>query len=334
MKKLLKAKKGMKPLTIVLIIVVIAAFLAIAGSNLNFRDFKAANVYQGRLQVNNVEIKRLDGSAYDMADSFYRMIHGSGDYNDKVGTYSSDSVTGEVKAADNGIWYLVIDYGTNTSNWLDWGESLKDPYIVDIFGKDGDRDGFDETYIKLDFSGLGPLKAGEDKKEVEITTVWDVADLDPTFTSLTNASSIGTSSYSYYTATGYVSGTAEGEMLKLAKIQLSFSDSGNGSYPDNEYWKLTHLKLGPYTFTATKFGGYDLSNTRYEIKFGDQVNHQGGKDLYKAKNSGDLWATYELKAYCNYPSASKTILVHMKFYFYKPDGTLTSAIERVVSFAS
>lgn len=325
-------KKGMKPLTIIIILILLAVgFSVILSSNL---DFKAGTVYAGRLKINNVEVKRLDGSNFDVGDAIYRVIHGSGDWNDKVGDYSSDAVTGDLKEADNGVWYLCIDFGTNTSQWLDVGETLNDPYVRSIFGRDGDRDGFDETYVELYFGGLSPLRAGEDKKEVEIRTTWTVPDMNPAFTSLTNASSIGASSYDYYTATGYMTGTAEGECAKLAKIHLDFSDSGNDTYPDSEYWKLTHLRLGPYTLTSSHFGGYDKANKRYKITFGDQINHQGGRDLYYAKNAGDLWASYELKAYCNYPSASKVILVTMQLYFYQPDGTLTSAISRVVSFSS
>jgi len=332
MKNLLRDKKGMKPMSIAIILIAIIAVVLVL-SSVEFERLPSS-VYAGRLKINNVELKRLDGSAYDMADSFYRVIHGSGDWNDKVGDYSSDSVTGDVDADDNGVWHLCIDYGTNTSSWLDWGETRKQSYVQRIFGRDGDRDGFDETYIELYFGSLGPLRAGEDKKEIEVVTIWDVSDLNPAYTSLTNASSIGTTSYAYYTSTGYTTGTAEGEMCKLAKIQIDFSETGNETYPDSEYWKLTHLKLGPYTWTSTSFGGYDLSNKRFEIKFGDQTNHIGGLDLYKTKNSGTLWATYELKAYCNYPSASKNIVISVKFYFYQPSGTLTSAIVAGCQFSS
>jgi hypothetical protein len=334
MKTFIANKKGMKPLTIGIILVALIAIVALLGSNLEFRGSEL-NVYSGRLKVNVLEVKRLDGSAFGVADSFYRVIHGSGDWNDKVGSYSSDSITGDLKASDNGVWYLCIDYGTNNTQWLDEGETFKDPYVAKIFGRDGDQDGFDETYVELFFGGLGPLKAGEDKKEVEVTLVWDTArTASITYTSLTNASSISTSAYNYYTATGYMGGFSEGEMAKLAKIQIDFSNTNNETYPDNEYWKLVHLQIGPYTFTQSQFGGYDLANKRFEIKFGDQVNHAGGKPLYYAKNAGDLWASYELKAYCKYPSSSKTIIPQVKFYFYKPDGTISSAFTEYVSFAS
>lgn len=323
----------MKPIVIVAILLAVCIGVAVfAGSNIEWGT--DLNVYVGRVKVNLVELKRLDGSVYGMTNTWYRMLHADGDYNNKVGTISTaKSVTGDLLPEDNGYWTLCLDYG-NTSHWLDIGETLADERITDIYGQDGDRDGFDETYMRLWLGNLGALKAGESYKEVEVNLIYDVADLNPAFTSLTNASSIGTSSYSYYTATGYTTGTAEGEMAKIAKIVLDFSATDNETYPDAEYWKLTHFRIGAYTFTASQFGGYDLANKRYQIKFGDQTNHFGGKDLYYAKNGGTLWAPYELKAYCNYPSASKTIYVTVSFYLYQNDGTLTSAISRIVSFAS
>lgn len=292
--------------------------------------------YTGRILVNLVQIKLVDGSSYAIADSQLRMIHGSMDYNDKVGEFSTGSVEGEMKASDAGVWYLTIDYGTNNTLWLDQAESLKDPYIKRIFGSDGDRDGFNEEYLELNFAGLSPLKAGEDKKEVEITLVHCPARTSSiTWTSLTNASSIGTTSYSYKTATGYGGGFTEGDMAKIAKIELQFdANATHATYPDSEYWKLTHLKLKGYTWGTSQFGGYDLANTRFLLKFGDQVNHQGGKDLYYAKNAGDLWASYELKGYCKYPEASVDVVVKIKFYFYKPDGTLTDAFTEFTQFSS
>jgi hypothetical protein len=325
----------MKQPTIIAIILIVAVAAVLFIGIPDWEGGVPGSVYSGRLKLNIVEIKRVDGSDYDISDSFYRVIHGSGSYNDKVADVSSDSVTGEIKPSDAGIWYLVLDYGTNTTFWLDHTETLKDPYITEIAGRDGDQDGFQETYLTLDFSQLAPLTAGESQKEREISLVFCPARTTSiTFTSLTNASSIGTSAYSYKTATGYMAGFTEGDLGKIAKVELVFDDSGNTTYPDVGYWMLTHLKLGPYTWTATTFGGYDLANTRFQAKFGDQINSQGGKPIYYAKNAGDTWATYEVKAYCKYPSASKTIFVDVNLYFYKPDGTLTSAFTRTVSFAS
>ena len=293
------------------------------------------SVYSGRLKVNLVQVKRIDGSAYRIADAQMRIIHGDMDYNSKVGDLSSATVTGEMTQADSGTWFLIIDYGTNNTCWLDHSETVKDPYVQRVFGSDGDRDGFNEEYVELYFGDLSPLKAGEDKKEVEVKLVSAPARTSSiTYTSLTNASSIGTTSYSYYTSTGYMAGFTEGDLGKIAKVELVFDETGNNTYPDSGYWMLTHLKIGPYTWGTATFGTYDLANTRYKVEFGDQINSQGGKDVYYAKNAGDLWASYELKAYCNYPSASKVIVAKVKFYFYKPDGTLTSAFTAPTQFAS
>ena len=294
------------------------------------------NLYNGRLKINFIQVKRVDGATYDVVNTQMRVLHGSMDYNDKVGTLSSNTITGDLKVADRGKWYLIIDYATNNTCWLDYGETRKDPYVARIFGSDGDKDGFDEEYVELDFSSLdATLKAGQDKHEVEVTLVWSPARTSSiAFSSLTNATSISTSAYDYYAVTGYTTGFTEGDMAKLAKIELDFSASGNDTYPDSEYWRLTHLKLAGYTYTVGDFGGYDKANKRFLVKFGDQINHLGGDPMYYAKNAGTLWASYELKAYCKYPSSSKVILITMNFYFYKPDGSLTSAFARTVTFAS
>jgi hypothetical protein len=185
------------------------------------------------------------------------------------------------------------------------------------------------------FGDEPPLTAGESYREVEVTLIAcpaRIASID--MASLTNSSGIGTTSYSYETSTGYLTGFTEGDLGSLAKVELVFSASGNTTYPDLEYWKLVHLKLGPYTFTSAQFGSYDLANTRFRVAFGDQVNHQGGRDLFYEKNAGDTWATYELKAYCKYGAASKRIFCYMKLYFYSPDGSITSAFTQTTEFTS
>jgi hypothetical protein len=324
----------MKGSTIAVILIVAVFFIAVIAS-VNLNTGPALSVYKGRIQVNLIQLETIDGSAYVIADSQMRVIHGDLDYNDKVGVVSGGVVSGDMKEADQGSWYLTIDYGTNTTTWLDQAETAKDPYVRRVFGWDGDKDGFLEDTVQLYFGDLAPLTAGEDKKTVDVHLMSCPAIVSGiTFESLTNASGISTTAYDYYTATGYMDGFSEGDMARLAKVTIAFSDSGNTTYPDSEYWKLVQLKLGGYTFTASQFGPYDLANTRYVLKFGDQVNSQEGRPFYKGRNVGDLWATYELKAYCKYPGATTTIRAHVSFYFYQPDGTLATAVTRTMDFTT
>jgi hypothetical protein len=319
--------------TLAIVLIVIVAAVIITGSQLQFAP--AGNVYSGRVTVNLVQIKRIDGAAYGIADSQMRVIHGSMDYNDKVGTLTGDTITGDLNKADKGTWYLIVDYGTNTTLWLDSAETSKSEYVAKIFGNDGDRDGFDETYIQLDLSTLAPLVAGENAKVVDLTLIncpARISSID--FTSLMNVTGISASAYGYHSATGYMDGFSEGDEGKLAKVILDFSASGNQTYPDTNAWMLTQLKIGAYTLTGSQFGTYDLANKRYLILFGDQINSAGGRDFYYEKNAGTLWASYELKAYCKYPTTNKRILVTMSFYFYKPDGTISSAFSQVIEFNS
>ena len=316
-------------LIIGVIAIVIIAYLA---TSLNFGPGEELNVFSGRLAITFNSINRVDGAARSIAWSSFRCIHGSMDYNDQVATVSAAAVTGTVRKDDKGIWYVVIDYPNSTAPWLDYSETLKDPFVAEIFGADGDRDGFHEDYLKLNFNSL-PTKTEYETTNINVKLVLAparVASID--YTSLTNVTDVGTTSYSYKAATGYMTGFSEGDLAKLAKTEIVFDTTGtNETYPDAEYWKLTHLKLGPYTFTSAQFGAYDLANVRYQLKFGDQVNHQGGKNYYYEKNAGTLWATYELKAYCKW-DANTRITITIKFYFYKPDGTLTSAFSQVIEF--
>jgi hypothetical protein len=145
---------------------------------------------------------------------------------------------------------------------------------------------------------------------------------------------ISATAYGYSSATGYMTGFTEGDEGKLAKVILDFSASGNETYPDANYWMLTQLKVGAYTFTSSTFGSYDLANKRYKVEFGDQINSAGGRDFFYEKNAGTLWSSYELKAYCKYPTTNKRIEVTMSFYFYKPDGTISAAFSQVIEFNS
>jgi hypothetical protein len=323
----------MKGQTIAIIAIVIIVVLIIGGYisiNIPGGEKLPGQVFSGRLKVNLVETKRIDGSAYTVTSTQMRMLHGSMDYNDKVGTITSASITGDVSPADKGYWYLVIDYGTNNTCWLDLDETGASKYVSRIFGSDGDKDGFDEEYVELFFGNVEPQLGLV--SEVEVTLVYDAARTSSiAWTSLTNGTGITTTAYAYSTSTGYTTGFTEGDMAKIAKVELDFSSSGNTTYPDLEYWKLTHLKLGPYTWTAANFGSYDLANTRYQVIFGDQINHAGGRELYYAKNAGDLWASYELKCYAKYPAAGQ-IWCTIKVFVYKPDGSMTTAFERITSF--
>ncbi len=128
-------------------------------------------VYAGRVKINLIQTKHLDGSTYAVDTSYMRMLHGSMDYNDKVGDFSGYSITGDVNPGDKGYWYLVIDYGTNNTQWLDKQATLtaqgQNGYISRIFGADGDKDGFDEEYIELYLGNLKKMQSLLEYMEME-----------------------------------------------------------------------------------------------------------------------------------------------------------------------
>lgn len=322
-------------LIIGVVIVIILALAYFGTSGFNLGGEVPGNVFTGRVSLNVLQEKRVSGASYGFATSVMRIIHGTMDYNAKLGEFSSNTVTGSVTNDDKNTLYLVIDQGNTTARvWLDEQETLKQDHIVKIFGADGDRDGFNEEYVQISLSGV-PMPTGYETRNVDVHLITDPGRAaSVTLTSLTNATGISTSAYGYKTASGYLGGFSEGDLGKIAKIELTVSTSGtNETYPDNEYWKLTHLKLGPYTFTSAQFGAYDLSNTRWQLKFGDQVNSQGGKDLYYEKNAGDLWCQYELKAYTKFPAAN-VLLITINIYFYDVDGTLSIVFNQVTSWTA
>jgi hypothetical protein len=323
--------KKLKQTTLIVIIIGIALVVALFYGGFNVPG-PSLNAFSGRLAVTVNEVKRIDGSAYEFEDTQCRWVHGRNfDYNDQVASISSDVCTGSMTPEDKGIWYYVIDYGTNTTCWLDQTATKTQDYVSDIIGWDGDRDGMQEVAIKYDFSSLEKT-AEYETRNTDVTQVLSVVDLVNDFTSLTNVTSIDATSYKYVTCTGYMTGIDEGDLINLAKVEIQLSTSGtNETYPDSSYIILTHYKLGAYTFSASQFGSYDLSNARYQLKFGDQVNAFGSKDYYCEKNSGDLWCTYELKVYAKWPSLKNRIWVTLEHWFYSPDGTISSAsIDQVV----
>jgi len=326
----------LKTSTILMIVAGIAILLIVTGYiNLPSGIPAAGNVYSGRVKVNLVQLKRIDGTAYEVINTQMRVVHGSMDYNDKVGTLASNTITGDLKSEDKGYWYLILDYATNNTEWLDSSETLKDPYVTRCFGADGDRDGFDEEYVELYFGNLGALVAGESKKEVEVSLIYDPARTSAiAFTSLTNASGISATSYSYFTNTGYMTGVTEGDLFKIAKVTIAPDNATTGNMIDNGSLTLTHLKLGPYTWTAGDFGGFDLANLRFKMEFGDQINSQGGKDMYFPKNGGDIWCPFELKTYDKFGAASKQYYCTINIYVYLPDGSVSAAFARIVTFSS
>jgi len=334
-----RRKKALKTTTTIIVIAAVGILCLVLFSGDWNLGGNQLNAYSGRVTLNVYSIKRVNGAVYTLDDADceqWRLIHGSKDYNDKVASYSYDSVmtwVGEVKPEDNGIWYLVWDPGTNQTAWVDLQETLKQPYVAGIFGEDGDIDGFDELYLKLDLSGLSPLVAGESTKTVDLNLIACPARI-ATITQTNQMNSTGiTGTYGYETTTGYFGGFSEGDLTYLAKIEIDFSNTGNSTYPDTDAWMLTHYQIGQYTFSASQFGGYDLANKRYTLKFGDQINFMsGGKPIYYAKNAGDLWCTYELKAYCAWTSA--VIVPQIKLYFYDPDGTMTSAFIEYVMYTA
>ena len=325
----------MAKVTTVIIVLGIVAVLFVVIFGIDWKPTTSLNVYSGRLKLNLVMVKTIDGSPYQFASSQLRMIHGTMDYADQVASFSGLSITGDMKPTDNGKWYLIIDYGTNTTCWLDRDITDADTYITRVFGADGDRDGFDEEYVEITMSGLGDLKAGESYKEREINLAACPARVSGvTFTSLTNATAISTTAYSYKTATGYTAGFTEGDLARIAKVQITFNASASALYADNQSLMLTHLKLGSYTFTNTQFGTFDLANCRWQLELGDQINSQQGKPLYYEKNGGDLWASFELKFYAKYGNAGYAVYPTISIYFYSPDGTTTTAFSRSTAFTS
>jgi len=303
----------------------------------NIPDGTDLIAYAGRTTLNLLNTERYDGSVFSFASaSIFRVIHGaSKDYGNILGTVSgleTVSCTGVMTAADGGILYVVVDYGTNTTSsatagqgcpLIDYSASIKG-YVQSITGWDGDDDGFDEELITLNLNSVDK-PTGYETRNIDVPLVWNTYDSTLALTALTQATGLSNSAFSYGTSTGYASSFEEGDMAKIAKIQVTLN-STSYLYADNSTLFLTHVKIGQYTFTGAQFGTFDTSTYRWEITFGDQSNLQGGKEIFYAKNAGTLWCPWELKTYSNVGHASYTIIVTLSVYYYTPASGISSAV--------
>ena len=264
---------------------------------------------------------------------------------DKETLFASDTdgsinyVSSDLWISDQGILYLVVDWGTGTSYYLDVDKTVdSNAYIVDSFAWDADDDGTLEYAFTIDVTSLPTLAAGETQKTIAINLyVWK-AESAPSLTSSLNVTGVSTSSYNYYTCEGYISGwDGEGYAIKIVKVQLTLPNANNASYVEDGYVKLMYVSLGYGKDKSWKWTSYtwEYANKRWTIDIGvtDPTEEYYGKLIKYERGAGSTFAEFKVQIYAKFPSTGKKFMPTLKIYYIKPDGT-TASITQVLSFSS
>jgi len=262
-------------------------------------------------------------------------------------TWGSDgtvTLSGNLWIRDSGILYVAVDQQFVTTKVYYHDASLtkggSDQFTGTWEAWDYDKDGSLEYAYKMDLTLLPTLQAGESKKTLYSNLYGWKYDSSLTWTSQTNATSISTSSYNYYTAEGYLGGwDGEGYAIKIVKavieigIGVTSTDTTNKTYVDSGYLKIAEVKLWNFDWTSGFTWDYGSSRYTINIDVPDEAQEVYGKMIKYERAAGSSFAKYLIKAYAQFPSASKTIYVTLKLTIIQPDNTITTT-KINTSFAS
>lgn len=245
---------------------------------------------------------------------------------------------------DKGIAYLTADWGTGTGSFI-YQDKLKEysrNYITAWEPWDWDKDGILEWSMKLDFSSLAPLAAGETAKSVQFNLAGVDADTAVDITSQANVTSVSTSAYTDYYATGYISGLALGSAIKVSRMYLVYgSTADNDTYVDNGNVKLVDITMGwpssgggSISYSGTKLIHED-ANDRWKVDIGvtDINNEYYGILNYRDRGVGDTAITYSIHILAKFAASSKVWYPYLQIDTINPASTLTS-LTQYVSYTS
>ena len=332
------AKKQGVPLLWIIIILGIAILVLSPGIVTQIQDyFKGAKiitpegyVYTGNLQVNLAEYDINDDSAATTTNIVAKMWHA--DQATLFGTVTmdgTDSITGQVNEADNGILYLSIDHAATVIYYtLDEKTGAVNTKLTAMSPKDVDADGVLEHYLKLDVSDLTPLQAGETQKEITLNLYFmacDVTGLD--WTATINPSSAGLSGTTYVdlTAEGYITAVTEGSGFKIVRVELTMPTAGNETYVEDGKVKNVWVQIGSYKWTVLS---WQPGQDRFLVFEATDVTQEVyGKDLRYAKNAGTTWCEYNVHIQGANFAASAVWNPTLKITVIDPAGTISTVSE-------
>lgn len=287
-------------------------------------------VYSGNLKVNLAEYNIYDDSAATTTNLVAKIWHA--DQTTLFGTVTmdgTDSITGQVNAADNGILYLSIDHAATVIYYtLDTKTDTVNTMLTAMSPKDVDADGVLEHYLKLDVTSLSPLTAGETQKEITVNIYFmacDVTGLDWTATINPSAAGLSGTTYLDLTAEGYMTTVTEGSGFKIVRMELTMPTSGNETYVEDGKVKNVWVTVGSYTWTVLS---WQPGQDRYLVWEASDVTQEiNGKDVFYAKNAGTTWCTYKVHVQGANFAASAVWNPTLKMTIIDPAGTISTVSE-------
>jgi len=289
-------------------------------------------IYSGSLKINFPEYWSYDNSnitaAAALPDTY--VYHADKDKLFGSSTGAIGYVEGELYEEDAGILYLVLDYGTQTTYYVDVGQISGSWFKADSLTMwDHDLDGTDEYCWTLDFSKLGPLAAGESTKVKTLNLYVVKYDSGPTLTSSVNCTGISATTYSDFTAELYISGwTGEGYAIKITRVLITLPNAGNATYVEDGKVQFKQMTLGygydkSYRWTSAL---WDLANKQWTVNIGvtDYTEEAYAKLIKYERNAGTTFATAKITLTCGKFGSGATLQPTLKIYYIDPSGTATS----------
>ena len=289
-------------------------------------------IYDGALKINFPEYWSYDNTkiAVGAALPDTYIYHA-----DKVKLFGSDDgatgyIEGELYPDDVGILYMVLDYGTQTTYYVDVGEVTGSWLKAGSLTMwDHDLDGTDEYCWTLDFSSLGALAAGESKKEKTLNLYVVKYDSGPTLTSTVNCTGVSDTTYSDFTCELYISGwTGEGYGIKITRVLITLPNAANATYVEDGKVQFKTMSLG-YGYDKTyKWTSVDwsLANKQWTVDTDvtDWTEEAYAKLIKYERNAGTTFATAKITMTCGKFAGSAILLPTLKIYYIDPAGTATS----------
>jgi len=338
-KKKMAKKQGVPLVTLFIILGLAVLLLSPTGQTFIQSIFKKPTgvelppegfVYTGNLKVNLAEYNIYDDSAATTTNIVAKIWHA--DQATLFGTVTmdgSDSITGQVNAADNGVLYLSIDHAATVIFYtLDTKTGTVNTMLTAQSPKCVDADGVLEHYFKLDLSSLTPLTAGETQKEITLNMYFmgaDVSGLDWTATINPSSAALSGTAYVDLTAEGYMTSVTEGTGFKIVRVELTMPTSGNETYVEDGKVKNVWVSIGDYEWTVLS---WQPGQDRYLVwEASDVTQEVNGKDLFYAKNAGTTWCTYKVHIQGANFAASAVWNPTLKITIIDPAGTISTVSE-------
>ena len=287
-------------------------------------------VYSGNLKVNLPGYDVDTDAAATFTGLIAKIYHA--DQQTLFGTVTmdgTDSITGQVDTADNGVLYLSVDHAATVIYYLlDAKTDAVNSLLTAQSPKDVDSDGVLEHYFKIDLSNLTPLQAGETQKEITLNAyamACDVTGLDWTATINPSSASLSGTSYVDLTAEGYMTAVTESSGFKIVRVELTMPNSANETYVEDGKVKSVWVQVGGYKWTVLS---WQPGQDRFLVwEASDVTQEVYGKDLLYIKNSGTTWCTYKVHMQGASFAASAVWNPTLKITIIDPAGTISTVSE-------